>query len=53
MAIGRVFDEWALKEIASGHGKSIAQIVLRWVIQRVRVVALSKTTNPARLAEKR
>jgi 2,5-diketo-D-gluconate reductase B len=51
MAIGRVFDEPVLKEIAAGHRKSIAQIVLRWVIQQDRVVALSRTTNPARLAE--
>ena len=51
MAIGRVFDVPVLKEIAAGHRKSIAQIVLRWVIQQDRVVALSRTTNPARLTE--
>jgi 2,5-diketo-D-gluconate reductase B len=51
MATGRVFDEPALEEIAAGHRKSIAQIALRWVIQQVWVVALFKSTNPARLAE--
>jgi 2,5-diketo-D-gluconate reductase B len=51
MAIGRVFDEPMLAEIAAHHRKSIAQIVLRWVIQQSGLVALSRTTNPVRLGE--
>jgi len=51
MADGKVFDEPVLKDIAVSKGKSVAQIVLRWVVQQDRLVALSKTANEARLAE--
>jgi len=51
MADGKVFDEPMLKDIASAKGKSVAQIVLRWVIQQDGLVALSKTVNEARAAE--
>ena len=36
--------------IAAKHGKTIGQVVLRWVIQRG-VVALAKTTRKERMAE--
>jgi len=51
MADGKVFDEKVLKDIASAKGKSVAQVVLRWVIQQDGLVALSKTANEARAAE--
>jgi len=51
MAIGRGLDDLTLAEIAATHGRSIPQVVLRWLIQQDGVVALSRTTNPNRLAE--
>ena len=51
MAIGRVFSDPTLKEIASRHDKTIAQIVLRWLVQQRGVVALSRTTQVDRLAQ--
>jgi 2,5-diketo-D-gluconate reductase B len=51
MAIGRVFSDPTLKEIAARHDKTIAQIVLRWLIQQRGVVALSRTTRIDRLAQ--
>lgn len=51
MADGKVFDEPTLKDIASAKGKSVAQIVLRWVIQQDGLVTLSKTANESRAAE--
>ncbi len=51
MADGKVFADPVLREIAGSHGKSIAQIVLRWLIQQDGVIALSKTVNEARAAE--
>jgi 2,5-diketo-D-gluconate reductase B len=51
MAIGRVFTERTLFDIAGKHGRSVAQIVLRWVIQQPGMIALSRTVNPDRLAE--
>jgi diketogulonate reductase-like aldo/keto reductase len=51
MAVGRVLGDPTLAEIAATHRRSIPQVVLRWLIQQDGVVALSRTTNPNRLAE--
>lgn len=51
MADGKVFEEPLLKEIAAAHGRSVAQVVLRWVIEQDGLVALSKTAGEARAAE--
>lgn len=39
-----------LQAIGARHGKSAAQVALRWLVQKG-YVALSKTANPARVAE--
>jgi len=49
MAVGQVFDDPVLLEIADRRAKTVAQIVLRWLIQQDGVVALTRTTNPARI----
>lgn len=51
MADGKVFGDPVLKEIAAAKGRSVAQVVLRWVIQQDGLVALSKTAGEARAAE--
>lgn len=51
MAIGRVFADPTLKEIAVRHDRTVAQIVLRWLVQQRGMVALSRTTRVDRLAE--
>ncbi|EIM30200.1 aldo/keto reductase [Microvirga lotononidis] len=51
MADGKVFTDPVLKDIAARHGKSVAQIVLRWLVQQDDVIALSKTVGKARAAE--
>ena len=51
MAVGRVFQTDLLKEIASRNDRTVAQVVLRWLIQQPRVLALSRTENAARIAE--
>jgi 2,5-diketo-D-gluconate reductase B len=51
MAIGRVFSEPTLEEIAARYDKTIAQIVLRWLVQQRGVVALSRTARLERLAQ--
>jgi 2,5-diketo-D-gluconate reductase A len=45
-----LFQNEVLKAIAAKHGKSIGQVVLRWVIQRG-VVVLSKSVRKERMAE--
>lgn len=51
MADGKVPNEPLLKEIGLAHGKSAAQVALRWLIQQPGVVALTKTASENRLAE--
>jgi 2,5-diketo-D-gluconate reductase B len=51
MAIGRVFENLTLKKVAAETGRTIAQVVLRWLIQQTNVVALSRTENISRIEE--
>jgi 2,5-diketo-D-gluconate reductase B len=51
MAVGRVFRTDLLKDIAARHHRSVAQVVLRWLIQQPRVVALSRTQNIERIPD--
>ena len=39
-----------LQDIASSHGKTPHQIVLRWLIEQPEVVAIPASTNPAHIA---
>jgi diketogulonate reductase-like aldo/keto reductase len=43
MAFGQVFSEPILQRIAKEYGKSVSQIVLRWLVQQKSVVALSSS----------
>lgn len=51
MADGKVFANPVLKEIARRRGKSVAQVVLRWIVQQDGLIALSKTVSETRAAE--
>jgi 2,5-diketo-D-gluconate reductase B len=51
MAMGRVLSDPTLAEIAASHGRTIPQVVLRWLVQQDDIVALSRTTNPDRIVE--
>lgn len=46
-----MFGDAVLKDIAAAHGKSVAQVVLRWLVQQDKVIALSKTVSEARIKE--
>ncbi|MBV7393244.1 aldo/keto reductase [Mameliella sediminis] len=50
MADGAVPKDPTLQAIGATHGKTAAQVALRWVVQQG-FVALSKTATPARVAE--
>ncbi|MGA5507223.1 aldo/keto reductase [Streptomyces umbrinus] len=45
-----IFTHPVLSEIGKAHGKSVAQVVLRWLTQRG-VVAIPKSVRPERMAE--
>lgn len=51
MADGRVPKEDLLQDIGARHGKTAAQVTLRWLIQQQGVIALSKTATESRIAE--
>ncbi|MEV5964735.1 aldo/keto reductase [Kribbella sp. NPDC051952] len=45
-----LFTDPVLTAIAEAHGKSVAQVVLRWLVQR-EVVVIPKSVRPDRMAE--
>ena len=45
-----LFSDPVLSEIGAAHGKSVAQVVLRWLIQRD-VVVIPKSVRPERMRE--
>jgi diketogulonate reductase-like aldo/keto reductase len=51
MADGAVPKDETLKDIGARHGKTAAQVVLRWAVQQKDVIALSKTATESRLSE--
>ena len=51
MADGKVPKDEVLREIGTKHGKTAAQVALRWAIQQPDVIALSKTATESRLPE--
>jgi diketogulonate reductase-like aldo/keto reductase len=47
---GRIVDDPELAAIAGAHGMTVAQVVLRWMLQRG-IVTLPKSITPSRIAE--
>jgi 2,5-diketo-D-gluconate reductase A len=50
IAQGKVLDDPTVVKIAAGHGRSAAQVTLRWHVQRGDVV-FPKSVTPSRMAE--
>jgi diketogulonate reductase-like aldo/keto reductase len=48
---GRLFKDPVLGEIARAKGKTIAQVALRWLIQKEIVAPIPRSSNPTRIAE--
>ena len=51
LAKGQVFDDERLIEIGNRHGKSPAQVALRWLVQQDGVITIPMSSNPDHLAE--
>jgi 2,5-diketo-D-gluconate reductase A len=45
-----IFTNRTLTAIGDAHGKSVAQVVLRWLVER-EVVVIPKSVRPERMAE--
>ena len=48
---GRVFKDPVLAEIAKSRGKSVSQIVLRWMVQQGNIAPIPRSANPHHMAE--
>ena len=46
LARGEVLGDAVIREIAEAHGKTPAQVVLRWLVQQERVAAIPKASSP-------
>jgi diketogulonate reductase-like aldo/keto reductase len=51
LARGRIFEAPVLAEIAAAQGRTVSQVVLRFLIQHEGVVAIPGSGNPGRIAE--
>jgi len=51
LARGRLFKDPVLTDIARTQGKSIAQVVLRWIVQQGNIVPIPRSSNPDRIAQ--
>ncbi len=50
LATGKIFSVPAMQEMSRKYGKSVAQLCLRWCVQRG-VIPLPKSVTPSRIAE--
>lgn len=51
VALGRVIGDPVIESIGRAHGKSAAQVALRWIVQQPDLVAIPKTARVERLSE--
>jgi diketogulonate reductase-like aldo/keto reductase len=48
---GRVFKDGVLADIARARGKTVAQVVLRWLVQQGGIVPIPRSADPSHMAE--
>jgi diketogulonate reductase-like aldo/keto reductase len=51
IALGRVIGDPVIEAIAASHGRSAAQVALRWLVQQDGVAAIPRTSRVERLSE--
>jgi diketogulonate reductase-like aldo/keto reductase len=51
LARGRVLKDPVIAEIAQKKGRSVAQVVLRWIVQQGNISAIPRSGNPHHIAE--
>ena len=48
---GKLLRDPVLGEIAANNGRTLAQVALRWLVQRGNIVPIPRSSNPGRMAE--
>ena len=48
---GRMPSDPVLNEIARAHGRTVAQVALRWLVQQGNIIPIPRTSKPARMVE--
>jgi diketogulonate reductase-like aldo/keto reductase len=51
LARGRLIGDPVLAAIAQSHGKTVAQVALRWLMQQTIIAAIPRSSNAMRIAE--
>jgi diketogulonate reductase-like aldo/keto reductase len=51
LARGRLFKDPALEAIARAHGRTVAQVALRWLVQQGNIVPIPRSSSPERIAQ--
>jgi diketogulonate reductase-like aldo/keto reductase len=51
LARGRLFNDPVLTAIAQTRGKTVAQVVLRWLVQQGNIAPIPRSSNPQRIAQ--
>lgn len=51
LARGRLFNDPVLQAIARARGKTVAQVVLRWLVQQGDIAPIPRSSNPERIAQ--
>jgi 2,5-diketo-D-gluconate reductase B len=51
LARGRLFDDPVLRDIAGSTRRSVAQVVLRWLVQQGNIAPIPRSSSPQRIAE--
>ena len=51
LARGRMFSDPVLADIGRAHGRTIAQIALRWLVQQGNIAPIPRSSNPERIAQ--
>ncbi len=51
LARGRLIGDPVLADIAHSHGKTVAQVALRWLMQQTIIAAIPRSSNAMRIAE--
>jgi diketogulonate reductase-like aldo/keto reductase len=48
---GRIVGDPVLEDIAKRHGRTLAQVALRWLVQQGNVIPIPRSSNPGRMRE--